>query len=124
MKFAKPILIYGFVDNMDDFMDAADIIITKPGGITTSESLAKRLPMILTTPIPGHEERNAEFLQNNGVAMRATTTFPTDEALFSFFSSKNKQKMMAKIAESLGKPNSAANLCEFLQSKAYDNLRS
>ena len=57
-------------------MDAADCIITKPGGLTTSESLAKRIPMILINPIPGQEERNMEFLLNNGLAIMVTETYP------------------------------------------------
>ena len=63
----KRIYNFGFVDNIDIIMDAADCIITKPGGLTTSESLAKRIPMILINPIPGQEERNMEFLLNNGL---------------------------------------------------------
>ena len=45
-------------------MDAADCIITKPGGLTSSEALAKGIPMILSHPIPGQEDRNVEFLVN------------------------------------------------------------
>ena len=50
-------------------MDAADFIITKPGGLTTSESLAKGLPMITMNPLPGQEDRNLNFLVNNGAAI-------------------------------------------------------
>ena len=67
--------IYGYVDNVDLMMDAADCIITKPGGITTSEAIAKGLPMIMVNPIPGHEMRNAEFMLNNGLALYATKSF-------------------------------------------------
>ena len=51
---------YGFTDKVDIIMDAADCIVTKPGGLTTSESLAKGLPMIIINPIPGQEERNLQ----------------------------------------------------------------
>ena len=53
-------------------MEAADLLITKPGGLTSSEALAmKRLPMLITHPIPGQEERNARYLLKQGVAERA-----------------------------------------------------
>ena len=57
----------GYVDNVDVMMDAADVIVTKPGGLTTSEFLAKGLPAIVLDPIPGQEDRNVEFLLNNGL---------------------------------------------------------
>lgn len=66
-------------------MDAADCIITKPGGITTSEAMAKESFMIMANPIPRHEVRNAEFMLNNGLALYVTKTFPLDEAVFSIF---------------------------------------
>ncbi len=63
--------IFGYTRNVGTLMDAADILITKPGGLTSSEALAKGLPMIITNPIPGQEERNARFLLRHGVAERA-----------------------------------------------------
>ena len=48
-------------------MDAADILVTKPGGMTISEALVKELPMFIISPIPGQEERNAKFLVTSGV---------------------------------------------------------
>jgi processive 1,2-diacylglycerol beta-glucosyltransferase len=52
-------------------MACADLVITKPGGLTTSECLAMGLPMIVNAPIPGQEERNADFLLEQGVALKA-----------------------------------------------------
>lgn len=63
--------IAGFVSNMADYMAAADLIVTKPGGLTSSEAIAMRLPMVLYRPLPGQEEDNAEFLTQAGVAVRA-----------------------------------------------------
>src|SRR5213078_3612034 len=64
---------YGFVDNMHDLMGIADLTVTKPGGLTTSECLARGVPMVLVSPIPGQEERNAEMLLENGCAVVART---------------------------------------------------
>ena len=65
---------------VQEMMDAADILVSKPGGLTVSEALAKKLPMVVVNPIAGHEERNLEFLLNCGLAVSATKTFPLDEA--------------------------------------------
>ncbi len=106
--------VYGYVDNVDVMMDAADCIITKPGGITSSEALAKALPMIMINPIPGHEMRNAEFMLNNGIALYATKTFPIDEAVFSLFKHPERVEDLRATLEIVGKRNSAKKLCEFL----------
>jgi processive 1,2-diacylglycerol beta-glucosyltransferase len=63
----KPI---GFTTEMDEYMSAADILLGKPGGLTTSEALAKGLVFVIVNPIPGQEERNSDHLLENGVAIR------------------------------------------------------
>ena len=62
--------LYSYVENVYDLMDASDFIITKPGGITIAEAMCKELPMIFTSPIPGQEARNIDYLLNNGVAVK------------------------------------------------------
>lgn len=61
----------GFTNKVERLMACADLVITKPGGLTTSECLAMGLPMIVNSPIPGQEERNADYLLEQGVAMKA-----------------------------------------------------
>ncbi|TCS81258.1 MGDG synthase family glycosyltransferase [Tepidibacillus fermentans] len=65
------IRIYPFVENVDELMDASDFIVTKPGGMTTAEAIAKSIPMILFNPIPGHEQENLDFIQQRklGIAI-------------------------------------------------------
>lgn len=113
----KDIRVYGYVDNVYRMMDAADCIITKPGGITSSEALAKGLPMIMVNPIPGHEQRNAEFMLNNGLALYATKSFPVDEAVFSLFRHPERVEDLRHTIEIYGKKRAAQNLCEFLIEK-------
>lgn len=64
----KEIHILGFTTNIPEIMDEADVIITKPGGLTVSESIAKRLPMLIPYAIPGQEKENMTFLISAGVA--------------------------------------------------------
>lgn len=66
-----PVRALGFVDNVYDYMRAADVLITKPGGLTTAEALVARVPMILCRPLPGQEERNARILADAGAALRS-----------------------------------------------------
>lgn len=113
MKFSKRILNLGFVNNVDKLMDAADCIITKPGGLTTSEALAKNLPMIIIDPIPGQEDRNTEFLTNNGVAMAVTSTTSIDDVIFQLLDNPKRIEVMKDAALLIAKPNSTKDVCEF-----------
>ncbi len=114
LKTGKRFDVYGYVDNVDVMMDAADCIITKPGGITTSEAMAKGLPMIMVNPIPGHEMRNAEFMLNNGLALYATKSFPLDEAVFSLLQHPERIIFLRSTIEIYTRQNSAQHLCDFL----------
>ena len=105
---------YGFVDNVDVMMDASDFIVTKPGGLTTSECMAKGLPMMLINPIPGQEDRNMEFLTNNGLAMNITSTYPLDEAIYQFLSNEKRREMLGDAIKYIGKPESVKTLGEFI----------
>ncbi|NQT95833.1 MAG: hypothetical protein HQ572_05225 [Candidatus Omnitrophica bacterium] len=66
----KKVAVYGMVDNMHELMQASDIVVSKPGGLTTSEVLASRTLMGVIDPIPGQEMRNSDYLLEAGVAIR------------------------------------------------------
>lgn len=70
-RYPGRLLAQGFTNQVERLMACADLVITKPGGLTTSECLAMGLPMIVNAPIPGQEERNADFLLEQGVALKA-----------------------------------------------------
>ena len=108
--------VFSFVDNIDEMMDASDCLITKPGGLTISEALAKELPMILLSPIPGHEERNVEFLLNGGMAMRVTKTFPVDEAIYQLFSVPERIRLMEDSIRLYHKPHASDDIAAFVLS--------
>lgn len=65
--------IFGFVEEVWKYMEVANVIFTKPGGLTISEALAKSLPILIVNPIPGQEELNSDFLLENGLALKATS---------------------------------------------------
>lgn len=120
IEFHRPIYNYGFSDKIDLFMDAADCIVTKPGGLTTSEALAKGLPMIMANPIPGQEDRNMEFLLNNGAAMKVSSTFPVDEAIYQLFTNKARRKTLKEVVSVLGRPDSMPRFVEFIKDIAKE----
>ncbi len=87
--------IYGFVDNMHEFMDQADAIVTKPGGLTTSESIVKNLPMIIPYFIPGQEGDNKDFLVKNNMAIYVKDKKRIREVVEDLVVNKDKLKKMA-----------------------------
>lgn len=113
-EFKKKVLSFGFVKNVDELMDASDFLITKPGGLTTSEALSKRLPMIIVNPIPGQEDQNTEFLLNNGAAAAVTKGYPLEEAVYNLVTSPERIRNMEDAISILRKPNATNDICRFV----------
>jgi processive 1,2-diacylglycerol beta-glucosyltransferase len=102
-----PLYVFGFVENMDELMDISAFAITKPGGLTTAEALAKRLPLIITRPIPGQEMKNTEFLLRHKVAAMSLTASEVAELAEDFLSHPQKLREMRERMEPLRKPHAA-----------------
>src|SRR6202008_2870517 len=62
--------VLGFTDQIDELMAVADLVVSKPGGLTTSEALARGAAMVIVNPTPGQESRNSDFLLENGAAIK------------------------------------------------------
>jgi len=110
----KNMLVFGHVENVDELMEASDIIITKPGGLTTSEALAKSLPMIIIHPIPGQEAKNTEFLLQQGVALRAEDSGDVRALVQELFSNSVKLDQMRENADLIKKPNAAIKTAQLV----------
>ncbi|HAT30767.1 MAG TPA: galactosyldiacylglycerol synthase, partial [Janthinobacterium sp.] len=91
-------------------MACADLVITKPGGLTTSECLAMGLPMIVNSPIPGQEERNADFLLEQGVALKAFDAVTLEYRIRHLLDNPAKLADMSAKAKLLGRPGAAAQV--------------
>lgn len=115
MRTTKRILNLGYVNYVEKLMDASDCIISKPGGLTTSEAMAKGLPMIIVDPIPGQEDRNTDFLTNNGAAMAVTSTNTLDDVLYQMLADHKRMDVMREAIAMLAKPNSTRDICEFVK---------
>lgn len=111
---------FGFVSNVDVMMSAADCIISKPGGLTVSEALAKNLPMLLVDPVPGHEERNVDFLVNNGMAALITKHFSIDEAVFQFFGNPARLETVRQTMRAVAHPDATERLANFILNQSIN----
>lgn len=111
-RFRKKILALPYAGNIDEIMEIADLIITKPGGITTAEALAKGLPMLIVNPLPGQEAMNTKFLLGEGVAVKAESPQDVIVLLEELLYNKNKLRVMSNKAKSLSKPDSAAGIAK------------
>ena len=106
--------IIGFSNEVPKLMAISDLVVTKPGGLTTSESLASNLPMVIINPIPGQEEENAEFLENKGIAVWIKKTDNSKEVIESLLQNKEKLQQMKENSKLLAKPNSTKDICDIL----------
>jgi processive 1,2-diacylglycerol beta-glucosyltransferase len=113
-KFQNKVTVHPYADNIDELMEASDVILTKPGGITTAEALAKGLPMLIISPLPGQEAMNTKILLKEEVAVKAES--PEDVAILldELLESKNKLKAMSDRARALAKPDSAIRIAKLI----------
>jgi len=102
----------GFTSEMDKYMAAADLMVGKAGGLTTSEALARALPMALIEPIPGQEERNADHLLEAGAAIRCNNLPAAAWKIAVLLDDAGRFARMRDAARGLGKPGAAARIAE------------
>lgn len=106
-----------YTTQVPELMSISDLVVTKPGGLTTTESLASGLPMVLINPIPGQEEENAEFLENAGVAIWVKNKDNYDNIISNLLSDDKKLHQMKINTKLLAKKNSTKDICETILSK-------
>jgi processive 1,2-diacylglycerol beta-glucosyltransferase len=105
-----PTHVLGFVTNMHELMAVADLLVTKPGGLTTSEALAMGKPLFILNPIPGQEAANSDFLLERGAAAKVNSVDDLPFRLDQLLGSK-KLAVMSRAAKGLGRPAAAAEIC-------------
>ena len=113
-KRNNSIKVLEFTNKVPEFMSISDLVVTKPGGLTTSESLASSLPMVIINPIPGQEEENAEFLVENGIAIWIKKYDNPYEKLQNLFSDSKKLLTMKENTQKLSRKFSTQNICKIL----------
>jgi processive 1,2-diacylglycerol beta-glucosyltransferase len=109
--------ILGYTTQMHELLCAADVLISKPGGLTTSECLASGCAMIIAEPIPGQEDRNADFLLESGCALKVNNLASLTLKLQSLLADPSRLAEMRQKARQSGKPRAAfdvAKICNEL----------
>lgn len=117
----KDIVVLGFTNKMNDLLASVDVLVSKPGGLTTTESLLKNLPMIVPYYIPGQEEENLDFLTNCGVALRTTKKYSLPVLLKVLIDDSSRLDMLKKNIKSIRKFNSAQNIANLVVSELTYN---
>lgn len=106
--------VFGYMSNIDEFMEVSDCIITKSGGLTVSEALSKKLPMIIIQPILGQEMRNCKILTGYGTAVRANKVGEIKDYIRDFIVYPEKICGMKARINLLSYPNAAKDIAEFV----------
>jgi processive 1,2-diacylglycerol beta-glucosyltransferase len=107
-----PVRVLGFVDNVFDYMHASDVLLSKPGGLTSSEALAARIPMVLVKPLPGQEERNTRYLVSRHAAIRARGERELAGAVRDLLTSRDRRGDVLEQVDALRRPFAAATVAE------------
>jgi processive 1,2-diacylglycerol beta-glucosyltransferase len=104
--------VLGFTTQMDELMAAADLVVSKPGGLTTSEALARGTPMVIVNPIPGQESRNSDYLLENGAAIKINNVGTLPYKLSQLLSAPDRLAHLAANAQRLGRPRAAFQVAQ------------
>jgi len=113
----RRIQVHGFTDRVHLFLEAADLLVGKAGGLTSSEAMARGVPIVALRPIPGQEERNVDYLQEAGAAVRAHDLFDLKVKLTHFLANPADLARMKQNARAIGRPKSAFQVARSILSR-------
>lgn len=99
--------VFGYIDNVYEYMAAADLLVTKPGGLTSAEALACGLPMLIVRPLPGQEMRNSKYLQTKRVAVRVSNENSLPRIIEGMLDDADALQRMQQVSRCLARPDSA-----------------
>ena len=106
------IISFGFINFIEELMEVSNAIVTKSGGLISSECLAKGLPMFIFAPIPGQEERNCDWLLEKGAALRANSVIDLEFKLKKFFKDKSAAEKMKDNIKRIARTDAAFKIVE------------
>jgi processive 1,2-diacylglycerol beta-glucosyltransferase len=112
--------VLGFTDQIDELMACADLVVSKPGGLTTSETLARGCAMAIVNPIPGQESRNSDFLLENGAAVKINNVATMTHKLTKLLDDDRELNRLKANAKRLGKPRAAYDVAALALGLAAD----
>lgn len=117
----KNICLLGYTNKMNDILASIDVLISKPGGLTTTEALLNDVPMIVPYFIPGQEEENLDFLTNCGAALRTTKKYSLPVLLKVLIDDPSRLDNLRKNIKSIRKFDSAVNISNLVVDILTDN---
>ena len=117
----KNLIVKGFINNMNEYMNKTSVIIAKPGGLTSTEITMMRKPFVLMMPIPGVENYNASFFESNGMGMRAENPDEVVRVTQKILDDKTIQEEMINNQKKYINRNSAKDLVDYVLNKWYTN---
>ena len=109
--------VLAYTKQVPELMSISDLVVTKPGGLTTTESLASGLPIVAINPIPGQEEENAKFLEDEGVAIWLKKNDDYDKIIADLLADEVKLHQMKVNTKLLAKKNSTRDICDIILGK-------
>lgn len=107
--------LLGYTKDIDKFMSVSDVIVTKPGGLTTTEAIFSNLPIIFFDAVPGQEEKNAEFILRNNIGMRISNSDKDLKLFEDLIEDKVKLDQMRKNMLTVKKHNFLDNLVSMIE---------
>ena len=113
-KATDRIRVLDFTNKVPEIMNISSLVITKPGGLTTTESLVSNLPIVIINPIPGQEEENAEYLEKNGLAIWIKKDDNIARVLKNLYRHPEVLQKMKENIKKYAKPDSTKDICEIL----------
>jgi processive 1,2-diacylglycerol beta-glucosyltransferase len=116
-KFKRTIRLFSYVNNINELMGISNIIITKPGGVTTAEALTKKIPMIIVKPIPGQETNNASYLVGRKAAVKTEKPASIHHIVENLLKNPGRLKQMSESAEDISKPNASLDIAKLILSQ-------
>lgn len=112
--YKRKIVLLGYAQNINELMSVSDIIITKPGGVTTAEALSKNLPMIIIKPIPGQEASNTEYLMDKGAALKIDDPARIGSLVDSLFQDPERLKQIRAAVRLISKPAASLDIARLV----------
>ena len=113
-KSKNKIILFGFINFVNELMDISDIIISKPGGVTTAEVLSKNIPMVIIQPIPGQEAGNSDYLIEKGAAVKIDDPKKINLLIEELLNSPQRLNRMREACAKIGKPNASLDIAKLV----------
>ena len=120
----RRIQVHGFTDRVHLFLEAADLLVGKAGGLTSSEAMARGVPVVALRPIPGQEERNVDYLQESGAAVRVHDLDDLRYRLKHFLEHPGDLQRMKANARAIGRPKSAFQVAQSILTRLTPPLQA